>query len=66
MGADQALCKKGRVGLRDAVVGWVGEYAGVVGWREVWRPQGLQARSAEKSSVFLQYARHVPESSETT
>lgn len=57
------LSGAGRVGLRDVVGGWEG---GVAGWRAAWRPQGLQARSAEKSSFFLQYARQVLESSETS
>lgn len=60
LGADQALWRR---------QGWVercGWEGGVVGWRVVRRPQGLQARSAEKSLVFLQYARQVLDSSETS
>lgn len=61
LGADQALWRR---------QGWVercgGCEGGVLGWRVMWRPQGPQARSAEKSSVFLQYARQVLGSSESS
>lgn len=65
LGADQALCP--RQGWLESSGGCTGEWVGgVVGWRAVWRPQGLWARSAEKSSVFLQHASQVLESSKTS
>lgn len=65
LGGEQALWR--RQGWVERCGGWVGGWeGGVVGWREVRRPQGLQARSAEKSLVFLQYARQVLDSSETS
>lgn len=42
----QSIALWRRQGWVERCGGWVG---GVVGWRAVWRPQGPQARSTEKS-----------------
>lgn len=60
LGALRGFCGEGKAGLRDAVGGWA-----VVGWRAVWRPRGLRASSSE-GSFFLQYARQVLDSSESS